>query len=172
MATPRLGHLGTRRPAGTTPSPKSAAGSHSTEPSHLAESDQIPGLHIERWRSGADEIRAWVNDHCWSDAKQAYTFYAGTDDLDAAVLLAGRTGFERGPRLASTIDAIATELGHGPLLYRYTGMDEEEGAFVACSFWMVDALVRTGQTERARQLMEGTVALGQRRRALLRTDRP
>ncbi len=41
---------------------------------HLAETGQIPGLHIERWRSGADEIRAWVNAHCWSDAKQAYTF--------------------------------------------------------------------------------------------------
>jgi GH15 family glucan-1,4-alpha-glucosidase len=126
---------------------------------HLAESDQLPGRHVERWRSGADEIYAWVNDHCWSDAKQAYTFYAGTDDLDAAVLLAGRTGFERGPRLASTIDAIATELANGPLVYRYTGMDKEEGAFVACSFWMVEALVRTGQTERARHIMEGTIAL-------------
>jgi GH15 family glucan-1,4-alpha-glucosidase len=126
---------------------------------NLAESNQLPDSHIERWRSGADEIRDWVNGHCWSDAKQAYTFYAGTDDLDAAVLLAGRTGFESGPRLASTIDAIAAELGHGPLLYRYSGMDEEEGAFVACSFWMVDALVRTGQTSRAHQLMEGTVAL-------------
>lgn len=126
---------------------------------HLAESGQIPGLHVERWRSGADEIRNWVNVHCWSDAKQAYTFYAGTDDLDAAVLLAGRTGFERGPRLASTIDAITTELGHGPLLYRYTGMEQEEGAFVACTFWMVDALVWTGQTERAHQLMEDAAAL-------------
>jgi GH15 family glucan-1,4-alpha-glucosidase len=126
---------------------------------HLAESGQVPGPHVERWRSGADEIRAWVNEHCWSDAKQAYTFYAGTDDLDTAVLLAGRTGFERGPRLISTIDAIATELGRGPLLYRYTGMDKEEGAFVACSFWMVDALTRTGQTERARHIMDGTIAL-------------
>ncbi len=89
---------------------------------HLAELDEIPGLHIERWRSVSEEIRTWVNDHCWSNSKQAYTFYAGTDDLDAAVLLAGRTGFERGPRFASTIDAIANELGHGPLVYRYTGM--------------------------------------------------
>ena len=125
----------------------------------LAETGQIPDLHIERWRSGADEIRAWVDQYCWSDAKQAYTFYAGTDDLDAAMLLAGRTRFERGPRLVSTIDAITAELGHGPLLYRYTGMNEEEGAFVACSFWMVDALVRTGQIAWARRMMEDTVAL-------------
>jgi GH15 family glucan-1,4-alpha-glucosidase len=124
----------------------------------LARTGQIPGLHTEHWQSGAEEIRAWVNANCWSDAKQAYTFYAGTDDLDAAVLLAGRTGFERGPRLESTIDAIATELGNGPLLYRYSGMNHEEGAFVACSFWMVEALAQTGQTDRARQLMEETVA--------------
>jgi GH15 family glucan-1,4-alpha-glucosidase len=126
---------------------------------HLAEARQIPALHFERWRAGAAEIRNWANSHCWSDAKSAYTFYAGTDDLDAAVLLAGRTGFERGPRLASTIEAITTELGRGPLLYRYSGMDKEEGAFVACSFWMVDALVHTGQTDRARQLMDDTVSL-------------
>jgi GH15 family glucan-1,4-alpha-glucosidase len=126
---------------------------------HLAEAGQLPCRHVDRWREGAEQIRAWVNAHCWSDPKQAYTFYAGTEDLDAAVLLAGRTGFERGPRLASTIDAIVTELGHGPLLYRYTGMQEEEGAFVACSFWMVDALVQTGQTERARHIMEGALAL-------------
>ena len=61
--------------------------------------------------------------------------------------------------MTSTIDAIARELGRGPLLYRYTGMDKEEGAFVACSFWMVDALVRTGQAERARQVMDSTIAL-------------
>lgn len=127
--------------------------------SRLAEMGQLPGLRLARWRSGAEEIRDWVNAHCWSEAKGAYTFFAGTEDLDAAVLLAGRTGFERGPRLASTIRAVAAELGRGPLLFRYSGMDREEGAFVACSFWMVDALVRVGQVDRARQLMGDTLAL-------------
>lgn len=125
----------------------------------LAESGQLPCLHLERWRSCAEEIRAWIDEHCWSEPKQAYTFYAGTDDLDAAVLLAARTGFERGPRLVSTIEAIAAELARGPLLYRYTGMKEEEGAFVACSFWMVEALVYTGQAERAGRMMGEVVAL-------------
>lgn len=75
------------------------------------------------------------------------------------MLLAGRTGFDRGPRLASTIEAIASELGRGPLLYRYTGMDKEEGAFVACTFWMVEALAYTGQVDRATELMDQAVAL-------------
>jgi GH15 family glucan-1,4-alpha-glucosidase len=125
----------------------------------LADTDQIPTLHSDRWRSEADDIRCWVNNHCWSENKQAYSFHAGTDDLDAAVLLAGRTGFERGPRLASTIEAIGSELGRGPLLYRYTGMDKEEGAFVACSFWMVEGLVHTGQIDRATTLMNDAVAV-------------
>ena len=159
LAAPGLGHLGTRRTAGTTPSPRSVAGSPSTELSGS------PRRVRSRPRTSSAGVRGPTRSAPGSTptagptAKEAYTFYAGTDDLDAAVLLAGRTGFVRGPRLASTIDAIASELGHGPLLYRYTGMDEEEGAFVACSFWMVDALVRTGQTERARQLMDGTIAL-------------
>jgi GH15 family glucan-1,4-alpha-glucosidase len=125
----------------------------------LAEAAQIPDDHVDRWRSEAGEIRDWVNRHCWSDAKSTYTLHPDTGDLDAAVLLAGRTGFERGGRLAATIDAVSSELGQGPLLYRYTGMEHEEGAFVACTFWMVEALAHTGQVDRASQLMDQAVRL-------------
>jgi GH15 family glucan-1,4-alpha-glucosidase len=127
--------------------------------SALAADGHLPDDRADRWRSEAAEIKAWVAEHCWSEARQSYTFYAGTDDLDAAVLLAGRTGFDRGPRLASTIDAVAAELGRGPLLFRYSGMEKEEGAFVACTFWMVNALVHVGQVPRARRLMDEAVAL-------------
>ena len=139
-----LRHLGARRSSSTTRSPRSAAGSPSTGPPGWPTRTSSPAPARARWRAEAAEIRRWVDAHCWSEAKQAYTFYAGTDDLDAAVLLAGRTGFDRGPRLASTIDAVTAELGRGPLVYRYTGMDAEEGAFVACTFWLVDALVQDG----------------------------
>jgi len=80
--------------------------------------------------AGGRRHHPWVQAHYWSQAKQSYTFYAGTDDLDAAILLAGRTGFDRGQRLASTIGAVTAELGRGSFLYRY-GMDREENAFVA-----------------------------------------
>lgn len=125
----------------------------------LAASGQIPGGHAGRWEIEASAIRRWVEENCWSETKAAYTFYAGTDDLDAAVLLAGRTGFDTGERLASTIEAVTAELAEGPLVYRYTGMAKEEGAFVACTFWLVDALARTGQTDRAMQLMDEAVGL-------------
>ncbi len=125
----------------------------------LADDGQIPGHHAERWRAEAGDIKTWVDQHCWSSKKQAWTFHPGTERLDAAVLLAGRTGFDRGPRLSATIDAIIAELARGPLVYRYTGMDHEEGAFVACTFWLIDALVHVGRVPEARSLMEQAVDL-------------
>jgi hypothetical protein len=67
-----------------------------------------------------------------------------------------RVAVPRGPRGAAALHrrAIAGELGAGgPLLYRYSGADAEEGAFVACSFWMVESLARLGARERAAELM-------------------
>lgn len=125
----------------------------------LAAEGQIPDRQAARWQVEAEAVRAWVGEHCWSEEKGSYTFYAGTDRLDAAVLLAGRTGFDRGPRLAGTIDAVRQELGCGPAVYRYSGMQREEGAFVACSFWLVDALVRVGRVEEAAALMDEAVAM-------------
>jgi GH15 family glucan-1,4-alpha-glucosidase len=127
----------------------------------LADDGQLPDAHADRWRKEADAVRRWVQDRCWSEAKQSYTFYADSDDLDAAVLLAGRTGFDRGPRLSSTCDAIRRELGAAgsPLVWRYSGMPEEEGAFVACTFWEVESLALVGRTEEAHRLMDEAVRL-------------
>lgn len=125
----------------------------------LAASGQLPGTRAGRWRAEADAVRQWVDTNCWSVSRRAYTFYPGTDDLDAAVLLAGRTGFDRGERLEATVEAVLDELGHGPLVYRYSGVEDEEGAFVACTFWSIEALALVGQVARARHLMDAAVAL-------------
>jgi GH15 family glucan-1,4-alpha-glucosidase len=125
----------------------------------LADTRAIETGHAHRWRHERDRIHAWVDEHCWSTAKSSYTFYAGTEDLDASTLLAGHTGFDRGERLAGTVAAIRTELGDGPLIYRYTGMSDDEGAFVACSFWMVIALAHLGQVAEATALMDDAVGL-------------
>lgn len=123
----------------------------------MAEAGQLDAGRLERWKPTAEEIHRWVGEHCWSETRRSYTFYAGTDQLDAAVLLAARTGFDRGPRLSSTIDAVRAELGRGPLVYRYSGMDKEEGAFVACSFWLVDALARVDRRGEALEVMREAV---------------
>lgn len=118
----------------------------------LADAGHIAGS-AARWRAEADIIRAWIEEHCWSERKQAYTFYAGTEDLDASVLLGASFGFDRGPRMSSTIDAVRGELAAGPLLYRYSGVHAEEETFIACAYWVVEALVRVGRRAEAEQLM-------------------
>jgi GH15 family glucan-1,4-alpha-glucosidase len=125
----------------------------------LAEAGAIDPGRADRWRQVRQEIHDWVNRFCWSTAKKSYTFYAGTDDLDAATLLAAQTGFDRQERLAGTIDAVNAELAVGPLIYRYTGMAKEEGAFIACSFWMVTALIHARRRDDARTLMNQAITL-------------
>ncbi|HEY5334494.1 MAG TPA: glycoside hydrolase family 15 protein [Mycobacteriales bacterium] len=126
---------------------------------HLHDQGQVPTTRADRWRAERDAIKAWVNEHCWSADKCSYTFFAGSDQLDASVLLAGMNGFDRGERLAGTVEAVKRELSAGPLVYRYTGMDKEEGAFLACSFWMVAALAALDRLDEATALMDQAVSL-------------
>jgi GH15 family glucan-1,4-alpha-glucosidase len=128
----------------------------------LAGKGEAPANNVDAWREECGRIRAWVDEHCWSDAAGAYTFHAGSDQLDASLLLAVRVGYlpPEDARLQSTVEAIRSGLtAGGPLLYRYSGARDEEGAFVACSFWLVEALARMGRLEDARELMHALVAL-------------
>jgi GH15 family glucan-1,4-alpha-glucosidase len=130
----------------------------------LAEQNLIPRRHLARWRSEAAEVRAFVETRCWSEHKRSYVRYAGTDELDASVLLAVLYGYgnPRNERLRATITAISRELRAGPFVQRYTGEDGvsgSEGAFLACSFWLAEALARTGRTEEATELLEELITL-------------
>lgn len=125
---------------------------------HLHEAGQLQSDDVERWACERDLIKEWVDKHCWSDKLSSYTSYPGTEDLDAATLLMARTGFERGARLAGTVEAIRKKLADGPLITRYSGADDG-GGFVACTFWLVHALVRLGDLAEARSLMDEAVAL-------------
>lgn len=122
----------------------------------LHEVGQITG-NLHHWEIERDRISAWIVEHCWSDERQAYVAWPGADALDASVLLHAPSGFDRGRRMSSTIDALARELGRGALLYRYTGVDQEEGAFVACSFWMAAALACVGRHDEAVTMMDELV---------------
>ena len=64
--------------------------------------------------------------------------------------------------MRATVRAIRTELGRGPLLYRYSGEDGlggSEGFFLTCSFWLVDALARLGHIDEAAESMEALLGL-------------
>jgi GH15 family glucan-1,4-alpha-glucosidase len=108
------------------------------------------------WQTQRDAIAADVTSHGFNTSKAAYTRSYGSDDLDAAVLVLPLLGIEppASPRVHSTIDAISRELGaSGPLLYRYPpghdGLAGTEGAFLPCSFWLVQALAKTGRLPEA-----------------------
>jgi GH15 family glucan-1,4-alpha-glucosidase len=123
----------------------------------LAERGQIPAGDADRWRAEAEAVAAFIEDRCWWPERGAYRMAAEMEALDASVLLAARMGFgdPAGERMNGTIDAVAEELDAGwPLLHRYTGMASEEGAFVACSFWLVEALALAGRHDEAVRRME------------------
>lgn len=125
----------------------------------LAELGQLPG-DGERWAAERDRIRDWVETNGWSEARQSYVMYPGSEKLDASILLHADSGFDRSERMSSTIDAIDSELGRGALVYRYSGMQQEEGTFVACAFWVAGALACVGRLDEARARMGELVALG------------
>jgi GH15 family glucan-1,4-alpha-glucosidase len=126
---------------------------------HLAEEGHLDRRGT-RWAEEADRIERWVLENCWSDEKQAWVMYPGSDALDASILLHAYSGFDRGESMSTTIDALRRELGTGPHLFRYTGMAREEGAFVACAFWGVQALAHVGREQEAREWMEELLAAG------------
>jgi GH15 family glucan-1,4-alpha-glucosidase len=117
---------------------------------------RLPGDSVKEWKRERGAIREWVESECWSESRGAYVMYPGSDSLDASLLLGARFGFfePADERFAATIAAIREELGAGPFLYRTTDLKGEEGCFLACSFWLVDALARCGRIDEARALME------------------
>jgi GH15 family glucan-1,4-alpha-glucosidase len=130
----------------------------------LAEQGWLPQRHLARWRREAEEIRRFVETRCWSERQQSYTRFAGSDEVDASLLLMAvmRYGDPTHPRMVKTIDAVRRELGRGPLLYRYLGEDglpRGEGVFLCCSFWLVEALALAGRTEEAAECMEALLPL-------------
>jgi GH15 family glucan-1,4-alpha-glucosidase len=130
----------------------------------LAELNLTPRRHLARWRSEAAAVRAFVETRCWSEHKRSYVRYAGSEELDASVLLAvlHRYDSSRDERLRATIAAISRELRDGPFVHRYTGEDGVtgvEGAFLACSFWLAEALAHGGETDEANELLEQLIAL-------------
>jgi GH15 family glucan-1,4-alpha-glucosidase len=122
----------------------------------LARRGSVPGAGLARWEREAAEIRRFVEEECWSDELGAYARAAGSRELDASVLLAGQNRYseEGDERLSATIDAVRARLGAGPLLYRADDLREHEGAFVACSFWLVTALAHVGRLDEAGETME------------------
>ena len=123
---------------------------------------------VERWRELRDEIKAQVLAEAWSERRGAFTQSYGSDDLDASVLMMAIVGFlpADDPRIVSTVDVIRRDLTIDGLVLRYRtesdssdGLEPGEGAFLACSFWLVEVLARQGRRDEARELFERLLGL-------------
>ena len=129
----------------------------------LAERGRIPTGGAERWRREAEAIRRFIEERCWSEELGSYARSAGSGHLDASLLLGVLMGYDGpGGRLEETTQRVAQALGDGSLLHRYRaddGLAGGEGAFLACSFWLVDALARQGRVEEAASRFEDLIAL-------------
>jgi GH15 family glucan-1,4-alpha-glucosidase len=113
------------------------------------------------WRATADEIKADILEHGVTADGVLRQHYA-TDALDASTLLAAIFGFLESddPRLHASVMAIADNLTDDGFVLRYRtgetddGMSGKEGSFLICSFWLVTALAKIGEQQRATDLME------------------
>jgi GH15 family glucan-1,4-alpha-glucosidase len=131
--------------------------------------DQL-GMHaeVEHWTRERDMIREAVMTRGWSAERRAYAQSFDSDELDAAQLLMPILGFlpAADERMRSTIDAIADELTEDGLVLRYRndeglnadGLTGEEGTFVICSFWLVSALAKADEVDRAEKLFDRLVS--------------
>ncbi|MEU3986463.1 glycoside hydrolase family 15 protein [Streptomyces sp. NPDC026672] len=133
----------------------------------LEEHPELPG-DLEGWRELREEVHREVCEKGYDPWRNTFTQYYGSRELDAALLLIPRAGFlpPDDPRVIGTVDAVRAELGHGGFVRRYDtggapvdGLPGSEGAFLACSFWLADALHLTGRTEQARELFDRLVGL-------------
>jgi GH15 family glucan-1,4-alpha-glucosidase len=122
---------------------------------------------LERWRKTRDEIHQEVCEQGYDRERRTFTQYYGSKELDASVLNIPLVGFLPGTdeRVTGTIDAIWQDLGRDGFVSRYStadtddGLSGDEGQFLACSFWLVNALARNGRLEEARALFERLVGL-------------
>ncbi len=131
----------------------------------LIESGDADGP-LERWRDMRDDIHRDVCERGYDKERNTFTQSYGSKELDASLLLIPQVGFlpPDDKRVIGTIEAIQRELSTPDgFILRYPtsgddagvdGLEGDEGAFLACSFWMADDLAMIGRVDEARKLFE------------------
>jgi GH15 family glucan-1,4-alpha-glucosidase len=116
-----------------------------------------------RWAQTRDEIRRAVETRGYDKRRGLFVRAFGDKAMDAALLLLPNVGFVdwNDDRMVRTTDAVWEELGEDDLIWRHRspdGLEGEEGAFVACSFWLAECLARQGRVEEARRIFDRAVS--------------
>ncbi len=115
--------------------------------------------YIKPWSRLKDTIYNDIIEKAWNSEKQAFTQTYGNHDLDASTLLMEAYGFIEATdeRYISTVKATQKELSKNGLMYRYKNQDDfglPSSSFTICTFWMIQALYKTGEKEEAQNLFE------------------
>jgi GH15 family glucan-1,4-alpha-glucosidase len=127
----------------------------------LADERSFPA-NRELWISARGQIFHEIMDKGWNEELQSFTQSYGSNVVDAALLQLLNIGAlsPRDPRMISTLKRIEETLTRDSLVYRYDpeespdGLNGREGTFTMCTFWLVEALTRSGRLESARFLFE------------------
>jgi GH15 family glucan-1,4-alpha-glucosidase len=122
---------------------------------------------VDRWTATRDRIQAEVCEKGFDRAKNSFTQSYGETPLDASLLMLPLVGFLpiEDPRIAGTIAAIERELLVDGFVLRYDtrrtedGLEPGEGAFLPCSFWLVDNYLLQGRHDEARRLFDRLLAV-------------
>ncbi len=123
---------------------------------------------LERWKRVRQEIHDDVCRNGYDPNLGSFVGYYGTKRLDASLLLIPIVGFlpPDDPRVVGTVDAVARQLRSDGFVLRYLadqhgpdGLPPGEGAFLPCTFWLVDALAQTGRTEEAKEIFERLLSI-------------
>jgi GH15 family glucan-1,4-alpha-glucosidase len=132
----------------------------------LADRFKLPG-YTDKWRQAAREIEQAILAEAWDPALDSLTEHLGGGGLDASLLTLPlrRVVAADHPKMVATTRAITERLGAGHgLLYRYLpdespdGIAGHEGAFLLCSFWLVDNLAKQGRLDQALELYDSLCA--------------
>lgn len=118
----------------------------------------LPGREAH-WRGIANGIHDEIGRRCWNPALNSFVATMDGDTLDASLLRMHDLGFVTAddPRFIGTVEAVERDLRRGNHIYRYVIEDDfgrPENAFLACTFWYINALAAIGRTADARVLFK------------------
>jgi GH15 family glucan-1,4-alpha-glucosidase len=133
----------------------------------LCELNVLDIRNIEHWKALRQEVYEYIEANCWNAEVGAYMQYAGSAIVDASLMLATRFGYPHKEHLRSTLQAITVRLQQGPYVYRYETAKQQEGAFIACSYWLVEGYAFLGMHTQAEELMDGILKATQNDYGLL-----
>ena len=121
------------------------------------------GGPLGKWRRLRDKVHADVCKHGFNKRLNSFVQHYDSDRLDASVLLLPIVGFlpATDPRMLGTVNAIERKLMRDGLLLRNIPQDRKgkQGAFLACSFWLVENYAMAGRVAAARTLFEKLLGL-------------